>query len=51
VYVGLQCHASLRLSTPSSSTATPTNTSSTPNCLTVWKYYCRDNFGWREYSE
>uniref|UniRef100_A0A671KL27 TCDD-inducible poly(ADP-ribose) polymerase n=1 Tax=Sinocyclocheilus anshuiensis TaxID=1608454 RepID=A0A671KL27_9TELE len=40
-----------RLSTPSSSTTTPTNTSPTPNCLTVWKYYCRDNFGWREYSE
>lgn len=40
-----------RLSTPSSSTATPTNTSPTPSCLTVWKYYCRDNFGWREYSE
>uniref|UniRef100_A0A8C2FAL3 TCDD-inducible poly(ADP-ribose) polymerase n=1 Tax=Cyprinus carpio TaxID=7962 RepID=A0A8C2FAL3_CYPCA len=40
-----------RLSTPSSTTATPTNTSPTPNSLTVWKYYCRDNFGWREYSE
>ncbi|XP_052008920.1 protein mono-ADP-ribosyltransferase TIPARP [Xyrauchen texanus] len=40
-----------RLSTPSSSTDTPTNTNPTPNCLTVWKYYCRDNFGWREYSE
>ncbi|KAA0714841.1 TCDD-inducible poly [ADP-ribose] polymerase [Triplophysa tibetana] len=40
-----------RLSTPSSSTDTPTNTSPTPSCLTVWKYYCRDNFGWREYSE
>ncbi|ROJ29143.1 TCDD-inducible poly [ADP-ribose] polymerase [Anabarilius grahami] len=40
-----------RLSTPSSSTATPTNTSPTPDCMSVWKYYCRDNFGWREYSE
>lgn len=40
-----------RLSTPSSSEATPTNTTPTPNCLTMWKYYCRDNFGWREYSE
>ncbi|KAK1785357.1 hypothetical protein P4O66_018737, partial [Electrophorus voltai] len=40
-----------RLSTPSSSVATPPNTSPTPSCLTTWKYYCRDNFGWREYSE
>ncbi|XP_028818854.1 protein mono-ADP-ribosyltransferase TIPARP [Denticeps clupeoides] len=41
-----------RLSTPSSSvTTTPSSGSPTPNCLTVWKYYCRDNFGWREYSE
>ncbi|MFT7803135.1 TCDD-inducible poly ADP-ribose polymerase [Arapaima gigas] len=47
-----------RLSTPTcstttaaSSTATPPGSSSTPGCHTVWKYYCRDNFGWREYSE
>ncbi|KAL2096505.1 hypothetical protein ACEWY4_008653 [Coilia grayii] len=52
-----------RLSTPSSNTtatpstptptatATPTPATPAPNCLTVWKYYCRDNFGWREYSE
>ncbi|XP_076850837.1 protein mono-ADP-ribosyltransferase TIPARP [Brachyhypopomus gauderio] len=40
-----------RLSTPSSSIATPPNTNPTPSCLTTWKYYCRDNFGWREYSE
>ncbi|KAL0973500.1 hypothetical protein UPYG_G00204820 [Umbra pygmaea] len=33
-------------SSPASTTATPT-----PSCHTVWKYYCRDNFGWREYSE
>ncbi|XP_062860375.1 protein mono-ADP-ribosyltransferase TIPARP isoform X2 [Trichomycterus rosablanca] len=50
-----------RLSTPSSfgagsSSASPasgTNPApySAPNYLTVWKYYCRDSFGWREYSE
>lgn len=40
-----------RLTTPASLVAPPTSTSSTPNCHTVWKYYCRDNFGWREYSE
>ncbi|XP_066541715.1 protein mono-ADP-ribosyltransferase TIPARP isoform X2 [Hoplias malabaricus] len=40
-----------RLSTPSSSGSTPSSTSLVPSCLTVWKYYCRDNFGWREYSE
>ncbi|XP_053356518.1 protein mono-ADP-ribosyltransferase TIPARP [Clarias gariepinus] len=47
-----------RLSTPSSfgaeppSTANPaSSTNPAPNYLTVWKYYCRDNFGWREYSE
>uniref|UniRef100_A0AAY5K6M0 TCDD-inducible poly(ADP-ribose) polymerase n=2 Tax=Esox lucius TaxID=8010 RepID=A0AAY5K6M0_ESOLU len=38
-----------RLTTPSSPAAPATNT--TPSCYTVWKYYCRDNFGWREYSE
>ncbi|XP_064841645.1 protein mono-ADP-ribosyltransferase TIPARP-like [Oncorhynchus masou masou] len=40
-----------RLTTPSSPAAPPPNTNPTPNCHTVWKYYCRDNFGWREYSE
>ncbi|XP_012679563.1 protein mono-ADP-ribosyltransferase TIPARP [Clupea harengus] len=40
-----------RLSTPSSPVTTPLTNSPTPSCLTVWKYYCRDNFGWREYSE
>uniref|UniRef100_A0A3B3QV81 Poly [ADP-ribose] polymerase n=1 Tax=Paramormyrops kingsleyae TaxID=1676925 RepID=A0A3B3QV81_9TELE len=44
--------------TPPSPTATPpvlaiapTSSSLVPSCHTVWKYYCRDNFGWREYSE
>lgn len=39
-----------RLTTPPSPlpAATP---NPTPSCHTVWKYYCRDNFGWREYSE
>ncbi|TSK38423.1 TCDD-inducible poly [ADP-ribose] polymerase [Bagarius yarrelli] len=46
-----------RLSTPSSFGTPPpspgpaSNTNPVPNFLTVWKYYCRDNFGWREYSE
>ncbi|XP_064856623.1 protein mono-ADP-ribosyltransferase TIPARP-like [Oncorhynchus nerka] len=40
-----------RLTTPSSPAAPPPNTNPAPNCHTVWKYYCRDNFGWREYSE
>ncbi|KAL7870371.1 hypothetical protein SRHO_G00078680 [Serrasalmus rhombeus] len=40
-----------RLSTASSSGATSSSTNPAPSCLTVWKYYCRDNFGWREYSE
>ncbi|XP_058243851.1 protein mono-ADP-ribosyltransferase TIPARP isoform X2 [Hemibagrus wyckioides] len=46
-----------RLSTPSSFGAMPTstnpasNTNPVPDFLTMWKYYCRDNFGWREYSE
>ncbi|MCI4378946.1 hypothetical protein PGIGA_G00222070 [Pangasianodon gigas] len=46
-----------RLSTPSSfgampaSTSPASNTNPAPSYLTVWKYYCRDNFGWREYSE
>lgn len=41
-----------RLSTPPSPLPLPaTNPNPTPSCHTVWKYYCRDNFGWREYSE
>ncbi|XP_041851373.1 protein mono-ADP-ribosyltransferase TIPARP [Melanotaenia boesemani] len=41
-----------RLTTPPSPLPMPaTNPNSTPSCHTVWKYYCRDNFGWREYSE
>ncbi|XP_049432312.1 protein mono-ADP-ribosyltransferase TIPARP [Epinephelus fuscoguttatus] len=41
-----------RLTTPASPLPAPaTNPSPTPSCHTVWKYYCRDNFGWREYSE
>ncbi|XP_048837682.1 protein mono-ADP-ribosyltransferase TIPARP [Brienomyrus brachyistius] len=46
------------MTTPPSSTAmppvsaiAPTSSSLVPSCHTVWKYYCRDNFGWREYSE
>ncbi|XP_068172948.1 protein mono-ADP-ribosyltransferase TIPARP [Antennarius striatus] len=39
-----------RLSTPASPFPVST-TSPNPSCHTVWKYYCRDNFGWREYSE
>ncbi|XP_068601591.1 protein mono-ADP-ribosyltransferase TIPARP [Brachionichthys hirsutus] len=39
-----------RLSTPASPFPVST-TSPSPSCHTVWKYYCRDNFGWREYSE
>lgn len=45
-----------RLTTPTSPAPVPTTTTTTapmsnPSCYTVWKYYCRDNFGWREYSE
>ncbi|XP_061683926.1 protein mono-ADP-ribosyltransferase TIPARP [Syngnathoides biaculeatus] len=41
-----------RLTTPPNPLAMPaTNPNPTPSCHTVWKYYCRDNFGWREYSE
>ncbi|XP_054649548.1 protein mono-ADP-ribosyltransferase TIPARP isoform X1 [Dunckerocampus dactyliophorus] len=41
-----------RLTTPPSPFPMPgTNSGPTPSCHTVWKYYCRDNFGWREYSE
>lgn len=31
--------------------STPSCTSSNSNYYTVWKYFCRDHFGWREYSE
>ncbi|MED6244298.1 hypothetical protein ATANTOWER_003366 [Ataeniobius toweri] len=41
-----------RLTTSPCSVPVPAaNANSTPSCHTVWKYYCRDNFGWREYSE
>ncbi|XP_037124584.1 protein mono-ADP-ribosyltransferase TIPARP [Syngnathus acus] len=41
-----------RLSSPANPLAMPAiNPSPPPSCHTVWKYYCRDNFGWREYSE
>ncbi|XP_077397507.1 protein mono-ADP-ribosyltransferase TIPARP [Festucalex cinctus] len=41
-----------RLSTPPNPLAMPATTPNpTPSCHTVLKYYCRDNFGWREYSE
>ncbi|KAG8136080.1 hypothetical protein E2320_009050 [Naja naja] len=31
--------------------STPVCTSTDSNYYTVWKYFCRDHFGWREYSE
>ncbi|XP_074859821.1 protein mono-ADP-ribosyltransferase TIPARP [Carettochelys insculpta] len=31
--------------------STPSCTNSSSNYYTVWKYFCRDQFGWREYSE
>ncbi|XP_006123533.1 protein mono-ADP-ribosyltransferase TIPARP [Pelodiscus sinensis] len=31
--------------------STPSCPSSNSNYYTVWKYFCRDHFGWREYSE
>ncbi|KAM3835516.1 protein mono-ADP-ribosyltransferase TIPARP [Vipera latastei] len=31
--------------------STPVCTSTDSNYNTVWKYFCRDHFGWREYSE
>lgn len=37
-----------RLTTPPGTTG---SAPSSPSCHTTWKYYCRDNFGWREYSE
>ncbi|OCT78680.1 protein mono-ADP-ribosyltransferase TIPARP isoform X2 [Xenopus laevis] len=31
--------------------STPTTSGVSSNYHTVWKYFCRDHFGWREYSE
>ncbi|KAM4693736.1 protein mono-ADP-ribosyltransferase TIPARP [Discoglossus pictus] len=31
--------------------STPTTSGVASNYHTVWKYFCRDHFGWREYSE
>ncbi|XP_044288832.1 protein mono-ADP-ribosyltransferase TIPARP [Varanus komodoensis] len=31
--------------------STPVCTNANSNYYTVWKYFCRDHFGWREYSE
>lgn len=31
--------------------STPSCPSSSSNYYTVWKYFCRDHFVWREYSE
>ncbi|NXU56592.1 PARPT polymerase, partial [Turnix velox] len=31
--------------------STPSCPSSTSSYYTLWKYFCRDHFGWREYSE
>ncbi|NXW81658.1 PARPT polymerase, partial [Alopecoenas beccarii] len=31
--------------------STPSCPSSSSSYYTVWKYFCRDHFGWREYSE
>uniref|UniRef100_A0A8D0HKK1 TCDD inducible poly(ADP-ribose) polymerase n=1 Tax=Sphenodon punctatus TaxID=8508 RepID=A0A8D0HKK1_SPHPU len=31
--------------------STPSYTNSSSNYYTVWKYFCRDHFGWREYAE
>ncbi|KAG8581041.1 hypothetical protein GDO81_007529 [Engystomops pustulosus] len=44
IYESLEFDQIRRLSTPSTSGAAS-------NYHTVWKYYCRDHFGWREYSE
>ncbi|KAG5847769.1 hypothetical protein ANANG_G00129720 [Anguilla anguilla] len=40
-----------RLSTPASSVATPPESGPASNYHTVWKYFCKDNLGWREYSK
>ncbi|KAM8953558.1 protein mono-ADP-ribosyltransferase TIPARP [Pelodytes ibericus] len=44
VYDTLEFDQIRRLSTPSTSAVDS-------NYHTVWKYFCRDHFGWREYSE
>lgn len=44
IYESLEFDQIRRLSTPSTS-------GTASNYHTVWKYYCRDHFGWREYSE
>ncbi|XP_068136951.1 protein mono-ADP-ribosyltransferase TIPARP [Hyperolius riggenbachi] len=44
IYESLEFDQIRRLSTPSTSGITS-------NYHTVWKYFCRDHFGWREYSE
>ncbi|PIO28773.1 hypothetical protein AB205_0085540 [Aquarana catesbeiana] len=31
--------------------STPSTSGLGSNYHTVWKYFCRDHFGWREYSE
>ncbi|XP_061493108.1 protein mono-ADP-ribosyltransferase TIPARP [Rhineura floridana] len=31
--------------------STPVCTTANSNYYTIWKYFCRDHFGWREYSE
>ncbi|KAJ8274196.1 hypothetical protein COCON_G00088210 [Conger conger] len=38
-------------SSSSSSAATPPDANPASNCHTVWKYFCKDNLGWREYSK
>ncbi|XP_036410239.1 protein mono-ADP-ribosyltransferase TIPARP-like isoform X2 [Megalops cyprinoides] len=40
-----------RLSTPSLTTTAPPDANPAASYHTVWKYYCKDNLGWREYSE
>ncbi|XP_053566056.1 protein mono-ADP-ribosyltransferase TIPARP isoform X2 [Bombina bombina] len=44
IYESLEFDQIRRLSTPST-------TGASSNYHTVWKYFCRDHFGWREYSE
>ncbi|KAM9317271.1 protein mono-ADP-ribosyltransferase TIPARP [Gastrophryne carolinensis] len=44
IYESLEFDQIRRLSTPSTSGVSS-------NYHTVWKYFCRDHFGWREYSE
>ncbi|CAJ0943456.1 unnamed protein product [Ranitomeya imitator] len=44
IFESLEFDQIRRLSTPSTS-------GDASNYHTVWKYYCRDHFGWREYSE